>query len=447
MTGFHSVAAPSISDTSPSSSFESSATTESNEARVPSATPSSQTTIASEKPDLSGDLEEAQRRSMSQEQQTDLTSFAVSSLSAKRKRSISVLNVKRAECAEVARGGSLVVSSTALPPLRISLSFDGEAMVRKDDEKTPSPPKPRDSVRISMSADGEALIRTGNEASPSSIKGRMGLLHTRRNRFGSLRRTSSAITLGTTGTVTENTGKAFGRSRDARTWELYCDTDARSALSASSTPVQGGCGASSVSLLRFQNNKAHREKSESGNRNILRPRSDLLNAVTVSRQPSEQKRKKLARATSSLARLQSGQNLPKSSDDIKDSKYVAINKTGDGIEFDSGDSDKENWIPGTQASYARRQGSSGQRSHAILQTSHNLMCDASSTQSARLNSKASKDSQSPAAAADKENRRHIPEGEDDEEISSFMTGSSGPSQNEDLDCIQGLLSLSRGAWS
>ena len=164
------------------------------------------------------------------------------------------------------------------------------------------------------------------------------------------------------------------------------------------------------------------------------------------RQQPEEKRKKLSRAASSLARLQSDQNPSRcalSAYGIKDPKDTTSNKTEEDVEFYFGDSDKENWIPGTQMSYSRRRDSSRRRTRATLKASHNPGQDATSTWSAVLNSKLARSSQRQPAAATKENRKHVPKGEDDEEVSPW---SSGPGVDEDLDCIQGLLSLSQGAW-
>ena len=143
------------------------------------------------------------------------------------------------------------LSDTGAPSLRISLSFDGEALLRKQGEPTPSPPKARTAVRISLSSDGEALIRTQDEPSPS--KNRLRFVPGRVPRQTSLRRSVSAINFGTPGAsplVREGNGmKPFGRSRDARMWETYCDNDARSALSTSLSS-QSSNGARTPGLYR-----------------------------------------------------------------------------------------------------------------------------------------------------------------------------------------------------
>ncbi|KAK2796000.1 hypothetical protein FQN51_009545 [Onygenales sp. PD_10] len=310
-------------------------------------------------------------------------------------------------------------SSTFVPPaLRISLSFDGEAVVRKEGEKTPSPPKPRDSIRISMSADGEALIRAGNEESPT--KDRTSILHNRRP-LGGLRRSISAIPLTGLRTPDQRDSKAFGRSRDSRNWELYCDTDARTALSGSKN--------SPLSSFSSRSTKISRRKSEVGHRKALMPRTNMPNTQPVSEEPVG-KRKKLSRAVSSLARLESGQ------------KY----KAKDGIEFYSGDSDKENWVPGTQMSNQSRRVPNKQKGRrGILQKADRI---SNENRPAKTTSKMHRGyrGRHPKGTEDPADIRLAQGQPRADELTRFMSATNGPSQDEDLDCIQGLLSLSQGAW-
>ncbi|KAK2758970.1 hypothetical protein FQN54_003068 [Arachnomyces sp. PD_36] len=328
------------------------------------------------------------------------------------------------------------------PPLRISLSFDGEAMVRTGEEKTPSPPKDRKSaLRISMSSDGEALIRASNEASPSPSRDRVTMMNNKRNRFGNLQRSASAISLSEMASPSAELrgakSKPFGRSRDSRTWELHCDTDARSALSASSSHGHA------ASLSRSSSNRSLKRKSFSGNRNTLTSRPDLANA-TLTPDDSQGKRK-LSRTVSSVARLQSEPDLSTDAALLKDGKIPKSGKPTDydDIDFQLGDSDKENWLPGTQTSNARRRGPRGNRRRPALQSSRSAGGVSDGNQFS--SNKRMKNSRDRRFGVDKENREAA--SEVDEEVSAFMAGgSTGASQEEDLDCIQGLLSLSQGAW-
>ncbi|KKZ68372.1 hypothetical protein EMCG_05958 [[Emmonsia] crescens] len=313
---------------------------------------------------------------------------------------------------------SPLTASTFIPPsLRISLSFDGEAVVRREGESTPSPQKPLDSIRISMSADGEALIRAANEESPT--KDRTSLLHNTRPAFGGLKRSISAFTLGTLKGIKEQPDpKLFGRSRDSRNWELYCDTDARTALLGSKNSLL-----SSTSRTR----KLSRRKSDLGHgRKALMPRTNLPNTLPLSGEPRG-KRTKLSRAMSSLARLESGH------------KVSTASKSGEGgIDFHTGDSDKENWIPGTQMSSARRVPGKQKTRRGVLQKP-NQISDGQNTTRSNKTQRGRLPNPNPNTAQE----------DGDEGTEKFNGGPdeiSRLSQDEDLDCIQGLLSLSQGAW-
>ncbi|WEW56832.1 Homeobox protein yox1 [Emydomyces testavorans] len=312
-------------------------------------------------------------------------------------------------------------SQLAIPPsLRVSLSFDGEAIVRREGEKTPSPPKPRDSLRISFSADGEAVVRTANEPSPSKTSSKYA-------RFGQLRRSTSAVSFPAMGsTMGPKDAKPFGRSRDARTWEQYCDNDARTALSTALTTRTDSTTSNNLS----------RRNSPAESSKPLAPRSNLPN-VTMQLEVPTEKRRKLTRAMSSLARLESGTKAPTVSG-VKSKEF------GDPILKDhSGDSDKENWIPGTQISSVRRrsvqQRPAQTRSRRILGQSSKQL-EANRPSSARLKRGRSVKTAQPN---EKENQSAIVcEGEE----ASALVKEAGSNPEEDLDCVQGLLSLSQGAW-
>lgn len=281
------------------------------------------------------------------------------------------------------------------PSLRISLSFDGEALVRKEDEMTPSPPKGRSALRISMSLDGEAVIRADNEPSPSKNR-----LLSRRSQVarGSLRRSHSAIlpaTPASTRTPASEKERVFGRSRDPRIWESTFDTDARSALS-NSTPDSNSPG-----LFRSRSQRSL-TRSLSSRQNILANHTPVPAPAPAL---VHDKRRKLSRTVSSLGRLESNNTRnsakilhPASKAPPNNSSKMAATK------HDLGDEDKENWIPGTRVSNVRRR--------TTVSHARPVLADSNQKRS-RL---AQKDTSMPA------------------------------SQDEDLDCIQGLLSLSQGAW-
>lgn len=322
------------------------------------------------------------------------------------------------------------------PSLRISLSSDGKAMVRGEDESTPSPQKPRDSLRISFSADGEAVVRTGNEPSPS--RNRMSTLLARQSRFGALRRTNSAISLGSMKERDTVNRKLFGRSRDSRMWELYCDTDARSALSPSNLAPASETRRPSSAKKVMQ-----KPRASDGDRRASGQRPDPTNAVASSEPP--QKRKKLSRTMSSLGRLET----PMKAASTGNAKMGATSgaqeapKPKSKLHIYNGDSDKENWIPGTQSSSVRRRrGHPARSQQRALQSSEASRREGNQALSAKH--KGSRTMSRKQVNHGRTNMAHL---SDDENVGASKIGTgSAPNETEDLDCVQGLLSLSQGAW-
>ncbi|EGE07498.1 homeobox transcription factor [Trichophyton equinum CBS 127.97] len=309
--------------------------------------------------------------------------------------------------------------STNSPSLRLSLSFDGEAVVRGEDEKTPSPPKIRDSLRIAFSADGEAVVRTAGEPSPSPSRNRTSTPLSLQSRLRSLRRTSSAVSFGS---KSPDAANIFGRSRDSRRWELYCDTDARSALSSPKIgmgPTPDGSGSARSSRRRVSNANA--------NARILSP---YANSLLPTSPP--QKRKKLSRAVSSLGRLETEPSLETvSTTKLNSSQGNKTQKTKPKTDFHNGDSDKENWLPGTQ--------NVGPRRRRLHPTAHpqNRVLQTSGDARREGNRIIGRGTTSPRKDHDKNKDRLSGK--------PSLPGTSS-NQEEDLDCIQGLLSLSQGAW-
>ncbi|KAL5041079.1 hypothetical protein BDW71DRAFT_18542 [Aspergillus fruticulosus] len=352
----------------------------------------------------------------------DASSNALHPNSAKRKRSESDLGGMITESATPC----MLASLKSPPSLRLSLSFDGEAMVRKQGELTPSPPKGRNSLRISMSADGQAVIRANGEPSPS--KNRISMFSTRTPRLAGLRRSNSAVALGTPRSLEKE--KSFGRSRDPRNWESLFDTDARSALatpfSSQSTPKSALISSSKRSLTR---SLSARHPS------LLTPNSDIQS--TPISQAMRQKRQKLSRTVSSLGRLESGRKVlgEKLSSTLKNSKSAKND-----LDLEAGDSDKENWIPGTRVSHSRRRTVSSHTQRPVLKDS-NGRDGRTQEVSTSGRSRRPQPSHRKTIGASKSMSMSGLEGD----VSAFMGGNAA-SQDEDLDCIQGLLSLSQGAW-
>ncbi|EEA26588.1 Homeobox protein yox1 [Talaromyces marneffei ATCC 18224] len=342
-------------------------------------------------------------------------------------------------------GECVQVTIKSPPSLRISMSFDGEALLRKQGEPTPSPPKARTAVRISLSSDGEALIRTQDEPSPS--KNRMRLIPGRVPRQTGLRRSVSAINFGTpraSPSIREGSGmKPFGRSRDARMWETYCDNDARSALS---TPI-GSQPSTSIRTPGLYRSGSHRSlaRHSFSKPNLSSPAIGSNNPQDVA-EPSREKRRKLSRTVSSLGRLESVQQSIHMTQDSS-SGLKSTHQTGKGVErwdLEAGDSDKENWLPGTyhRPDPRRHQRAKSHSQRAVLKENgvrkNTVLDDLALTKQGRLcrGPRGSKDVKASSQTIAKL----------DAEVAAFMTKPGSSSREEDLDCIQGLLSLSQGAW-
>ncbi len=234
-----------------------------------------------------------------------------------------------------------------------------------------------------------------------------------------------------------------GRSRDARTWEFYCDSDARNALTEQAEREERGSATAAIGLIRSQstNNKAMTSNSNKRNAHSLKQESTKRLRADV---PGTVK-PKLARTTSSVARLQTanGNELTQRGTKVGQKKFKGPSQSAIWQEYD-GDSDKENWEPGTQSSNPRRR-RPGNTHHAARILEENLRVPSqSSSLDAMMNreSTASRRSiEKSSSSEDKENSAL----EVDDEIAAFM-GESGPREVEDLDCVQNLLSLSQAAW-
>ncbi|KAK1142655.1 Homeobox protein yox1 [Aspergillus melleus] len=360
--------------------------------------------------------------------------------SAKRKRSISELRECQPAVQQPVTPGA-VPDAKSPPSLRISLSFDGEAMVRKDTELTPSPPKGRNALRIAMSSDGKAVIRAEGEPSPS--KNRVSMFSARKPRSAGLRRSNSAVVHGTPRGPAEKE-RLFGRSRDPRNWESFFDTDARSALSTpSSSQIAPNSG--SPGMFRPGAPRSLTRSLSARHRNMLTSTptsSEYLNTPVPN--AAREKRRKISRTVSSLGRLESGHSLLNrtASGPVRQPKLLPkMAKDAGDADMHGGDSDKENWVPGTRASHIRRRAAS-----------HHQSQRPALGESKGRDGKANKDLMATGRRSrlSQASQRKVSGGKDvpevDADVSAFMAGGGSASQEEDLDCIQGLLSLSQGAW-
>lgn len=280
------------------------------------------------------------------------------------------------------------------------------------------PRRTSSSIRLSMSVDGKAKVVTDKE--PASLLTDPNLKPRLR---GSLQRSQSAVEPNDL-SLSSRRGSITGRSRDARTWEFYCDSDARNALTEHAEREQSGSAVGPIGLIRSRNNKAigHTTSKRNANPSQRQPTKRQKPQDPLAEKP------KLARTISSVARLQSVKNIPKQDMKGKD-KFPAV------LNEDGSDSDKENWEPGTQTSRERRPRRlvNPQIRRRLLEESRNHPSLTSSLgtlmnrENVRPNTISSHEANTPT------------------EVAEFMC-EQPTDMREDLDCVQNLLSLSQAAW-
>lgn len=289
------------------------------------------------------------------------------------------------------------------------------------------PRRTSSSIRLSMSVDGKAEVVTDKE--PASLLTDFNLKPRLR---GSLQRSQSAVEPNDL-SLGSRRASITGRSRDARTWEFYCDSDARNALTEHAARERSGSAVGPIGLIRSRNNKAIGQTTSKRNANPSQ------REPTKRQKPQDPlaEKPKLARTNSSVARLQSVKNIQKQDLKGKD-KYPAA------LYEDGSDSDKENWEPGTQTSRERRPRRlvNPQMRRRLLEESRNH-----SSLSCSLGTVMYRDNVSPRHSRPNTSSSHeanIPK--IDAKVAEFM--SAKPTEMpEDLDCVQNLLSLSQAAWS
>lgn len=295
--------------------------------------------------------------------------------------------------------------------VRLSISLDGSVKVKLSDEGTPSPPIDRNL--------------------PSKMASKV------------LRKSQSAITIKDLeeqqgNTVARAAGGTFGRSRDSRTWEFYCDSEARDSLALQAERERSGSATSAISLIRSQSQS---KRNSVGQRRALTSKACGGNAGKTEVGHSKPK---VAGAMFSFAHIQGNTNVKRTQQRPGDSEMGGKCNMLSHRRSLSSDSDKENRAPGTRSSnnlFRCDPSTSIAQPRAVLKENRHIPSQAR-TINIGSRRKCIRGSD-PAVFLDKTNRDDSEEGDDDDAI-AFMNG--GGSKGEDLDCVQGLLSLSQGAW-
>lgn len=211
-----------------------------------------------------------------------------------------------------------------------------------------------------------------------------------------------------------------GRSRDSRAWEFWCDKDCRTELEEKAEKDQSGSAADAIQLLR----------STSG-RNILGP----LSAKHNPGQPNAAKRlRREARMPLQRSSTWNGRLQGKKLGEIAGKAKPKLNgsKSALSVHIPGNSSDKENWSPNSD-----------------LQSESGL--EEGEAAESTAGGKADRNAAKPFGFKTRHTKAHRTsiDPENDPEIAAFMRagrGSDTVSEHEELDCVQGLLSLSQGNW-
>jgi hypothetical protein len=286
------------------------------------------------------------------------------------------------------------------------MTSEGAAKIITNDSPSPSPPRASQQLRQSVNS---------NQGAPVSS---LDLTRVSRdNASTSLRRSAS------------------GRSRDSRAWEFWCDKDSRNEAEEQAEKDASGSAADAIGLMR----------ANSGRR-VLAPLPSKRNA-SVARQPSAKRTKldhtpaSLRRSSTSAGRLQHGVDSAS-----KPGLQLKYSESGASIHIPGNDSDKENWsperqlLPSSQPVMGSGGGKHGRQGRSVLGESRS----AGNTSKPGRTSKRPPQTPRPRAATDK-----VTDPDQDPELVAFMRDhrkSSSISGEEELDCVQGLLSLSQGRW-
>ena len=341
-------------------------------------------------------------------------------------------------------------AESKVPPLK-------SATPRKDQEqvlqKVPSLLKRTSSlVRLSMSLDGKAQVLTGAELSPPRKDSVIRPRASSRANAG-LQRSQSMVESGEKAAMSRSNSfsqipRPLLNSRAGvlrTTWDFYCDGDARSAISATAKAEQSGDAAGAIEQIRktrmVVNQKRTALSSKTGPTKRVRAGEATTNKPNI------------VRTSSSFARLQTETHDPKKLH--KSGKQLPTKLHQGSMGSPSGDSDKENWLPGTQRPrpILRRTGGSGQGPVRVPRSVLEPL-----TGERRMNSPMSTHSFGSGPPLSYERVERVPHRTvliENESTSNDSTEqrkalsldvSRVARGEEDLDCVQNLLSLSQGAW-
>lgn len=256
-------------------------------------------------------------------------------------------------------------------------------------------------VRLSMNAEGNAEVTTKDASSPSPPRPQQAVVLPE-----VATRSDHGIGLPPITGLKQSLG---GRSRDSRSWEFWCDRESRSELEIAAKKDASGSAAGAIGLLRTASGRSILGSLPPKRNGGLQGHSGH-----VKRLKHDHNRRPLQRSSTSYGRLQCrGEQTAPAAPTLKATKSAKTMIVG------SSDSDKENRSPGGESdSFSLDDSVQGHR-----------------RQAPRTSDRTTQDAENDPEA--------------DAELAAFMRGGrkeSKASGDDDLDCIQGLLSLSQGNW-
>jgi hypothetical protein len=224
---------------------------------------------------------------------------------------------------------------------------------------------------------------------------------------------------------------AVGRSRDSRTWEFWCDSDARNSLIERAEQEASGSAAEAIGLIRSSSN---RKALKFNMRKMNASPAAVLHAKGA--EPSKMHKAKLKRSSTHSGAAVISPNAASSGKDNTGKKGTK-EYTAEDFEHLNSESDKENFDPrkGGGRPRVRRAATVPPRDVHVLGESTKGPAAGASIPPRRAARPAAGQSTPPV---------HV-----DAEVSAFMAGgcsATASSMPEELDCVQSLLSLSQGNW-
>ncbi|KAL8805133.1 MAG: hypothetical protein Q9182_002115 [Xanthomendoza sp. 2 TL-2023] len=323
--------------------------------------------------------------------------------------------------------------------------------------------------RLATSLDGSVRVKIGSSPTPSPPRPQKSLLAGQPRVPGPLQRSQSAI-VPPTFPISRSTA-SIGRSRDSRTWEFYCDPNARDELTKQAEREQSGSAVGAIGLIRSRSKGSLATGAHINPNKRVAAVSNPDSGKRLKPDVSNKTKPKLARATSSVARLQGSTSTPSSSNLKTRPELFATRSTDESLIkkkptytdlIDGNESDKENWAPGTQTSVTphpvqRRRPNTTASQKRILRENPRIP-SLSSSLDALFSREGSGNGRHPRIGTRAVDVGDTRENDDaDAEVRGFMPGggsSSGSASGEnvvvdeegDLDCVEGLLRLSRGDW-